>query len=78
MTRKKKHTAREKEIYEKIYQLSILINQYGQKAYHLNRRAARPKYIGTMKAYRWRQEARKLYRKADAVADRIDEIEGAL
>lgn len=73
-----KQLARFRKITEKIYALAVMINKYGQKAYHLNKRAARPKYTGTMKAHRWRQEAKRLYKKADHTADKIEQLEKLL
>lgn len=72
---KGKQLARFRKLTEKIYQLAIMINKYGQKAYHLNKRAARPKYLRTAKGQRWRQEAKRLYKKADQIADKIERLE---
>lgn len=76
--RKQKKSERFRKIEEKIYELAIIINQYGQKAYHLNKRANRPKYLRTHKGKQWRAEARRLYRKADETADKIEQLHDML
>lgn len=76
--KKKISSKRFRQLSKKIYELAIKINKAGQKAYHLNRRAARPKWEKTAKAIQWRKQARALYRQADKYADMIEKLNDML